>query len=314
MLISSTASGAGLPQNPIFAPMPEITPNTWITGATGQTGQCLRDSLANHSEIRAVFTGREDVNLADEGQVKEFITERGIQVLIHTAAYTAVDRAEDEASVALQVNADIPQILAEACRQKGVPMIHVSTDYVFDGTSDRPYAESDTENPQSQYGLSKWLGELEVLQASPGNAVVRTSWLYSEYGHNFVKTMLRLGAEKESLRVVNDQHGCPTYARDLAEALLTMAAKLHANPGQFGGIYHFANAGATTWFEFASEIMKQAGLPCEVLPCTTEDYPTKAVRPAYSVLDTRKIQTTFGLEIRDWKSALADALSKLKNS
>lgn len=301
-------------KNPIFAAMSNTSLNTWITGATGQLGQCLRDVLQNHTDIRPVFTGRTDVVLDDAKQVGDFLSEKKIQLLIHTAAYTAVDRAEDEPDAAMHANADIPQIIAEACSEKGIPMIHISTDYVFDGTATTPYTETDIENPQSQYGLSKWMGELEVLQAHPRNIVVRTSWLYSEYGHNFVKTMLRLGAEKESLRVVNDQHGCPTYAGDLASALVEMAEKLSASPDQFGGIYHFANTGITTWFDLATEIMRQRNLPCKIEPCTTEEYPTKAARPAYSVLNTQKIQTTFGLEIKDWKAALTEALGKMKTA
>lgn len=288
--------------------------NIWITGATGQLGQCLRDALENNTGIQPVFTARTNVALDDPLQVRDFIAKNKIQLLINTAAYTAVDRAEDEPTAALNANADIPQSLAEACRVKGIPLIHISTDYVFDGTLDKSYSEADTENPQSQYGLSKWLGELEVLQAHRRNIVVRTSWLYSEYGHNFVKTMLRLGAEKESLRVVNDQYGCPTYAGDLATALVAIAEKLSENPDQYGGIYHFTNAGATTWFELATEIMRQAELTCKVEPCTTAEYPTKAVRPANSVLDTQKIQSTFEIEIKHWKDALTEALSKLKNS
>lgn len=252
--------------------------------------------------------------LDDAKQVRDFIAKEKIQLLINTAAYTAVDRAEDEPTAAMNTNTDIPQILAEACLEKGTSIIHLSTDYVFDGTSEEPYSETDTENPQSQYGLSKWLGELEVLQAHRRNIVVRTSWLYSEYGHNFVKTMLRLGAEKESLRVVNDQHGSPTYAGDLAGALVVMAEKVLAKPDEFGGVYHFANKGTTTWFGLASEIMKQRGLSCKVEPCTTTEYPTKAVRPANSVLDTQKIQSTFDIEIKHWKDALSEALSKLKDS
>lgn len=288
--------------------------NIWITGATGQLGHCLRDALQNHPNFQPVFTSRVDVALDDPREVRDFIANNKIRMLVNTAAYTAVDRAEDEPTAAMNANADIPQVLAEACREKGVPLIHVSTDYVFDGTSDKSYSEADTENPQSLYGLSKWLGELEVLQAHRRNIVVRTSWLYSEYGHNFVKTMLRLGAEKESLRVVNDQHGCPTYAGHLAVTLLTVAEKVLAKPDEFGGVYHFANAGATTWFELATEIMRKAGLTCKVEPCTTAEYPTKAVRPANSVLDTQKIQSTFEIEIKHWKDALTEALSKLKNS
>jgi len=270
--------------------------------------------LNENSSLVGVFSNRKDVDLSDPVDVKHWIQHNAIDVVINTAAYTAVDRAEDEPEAAMHTNADLPQILAEACRQAGIPLIHISTDYVFDGTSENPYSESDTENPQSQYGLTKWLGELEVLQAHRRNLVIRTSWLYSEYGHNFVKTMLRLGAEKESLRVVNDQHGCPTYAGDLAKALIVIAGKVAANPDNYGGIYHFANTGETTWFGLASEIMQQSRLNCKVEPCSTAEYPTKAARPANSVLNTQKIQSTFGIEIKHWKDALTEALSKLKNS
>jgi len=288
--------------------------NIWVTGAQGQLGSCISDVAQQHSEINFHWTTRNDIDLINSEEVLEFLSEYSIDVVINTAAYTAVDQAEDEPEAAMHTNADMPQILAEACRQAGIPLIHISTDYVFDGTSEKPYSESDSENPQSQYGLTKWLGELEVLQAHRRNLVIRTSWLYSEYGHNFVKTMLRLGAEKESLRVVNDQHGCPTYAGDLAKALVNIAGKVVANPDDFGGIYHFANAGETTWFGLASEIMQQGSLNCKVEPCTTAEYPTKAARPANSVLNTQKIQSTFDLEIKHWKDALTEALRKLKNS
>lgn len=301
-------------KNTIFASVSNTPLNIWITGTSGQLGQCLRDVLLNNPNIHPNFTGRSDIALDDAKEVQGFLAQKQIQMLIHTAAYTAVDRAEEEPGAAMHTNADIPLILAEACREKGIPLIHISTDYVFDGTATTPYTETDAENPQSQYGLSKWMGELEVLQAHSRNIVVRTSWLYSEYGHNFVKTMLRLGGEKESLRVVNDQHGCPTYAGHLAKALVAMAEKVHDDPEKYGGLYHFANAGATTWFELAAEIMDQQGLSCKVEPCTTAEYPTKAARPAYSVLDTQKIQATFGLEIKDWKAALTEALSKMKTA
>lgn len=291
-----------------------VKTNIWITGVTGQLGQCLRDALQNHNSVQTVFTARSDVALDDPKQVRDFISKENIQLLINTAAYTAVDRAEDEPEATMQANADIPQILAEACQEKGIPLIHISTDYVFDGTSEEPYSETDTENPQSQYGLTKWLGEMEVLQAHRRNIVVRTSWLYSEYGHNFVKTMLRLGAEKDSLRVVNDQHGCPTYAGDLARALVSIAEKVALKRDDFGGIYHYANTGQTTWFGLATEIMQQRSLSCKIEPCATTEYPTKATRPANSVLNTQKIQSTFDIEIKHWKDALSEALSKLKNS
>lgn len=314
-LLYSTSSFAAHPlQKPYFCPVSKTPINIWITGASGQLGQCLRDVLEENSAVSGVFSNRSDVDLSEPAAVKHWIQRHNIKMVINTAAYTAVDMAEDEPEAAMQTNADMPQILADACRNAGIPLVHISTDYVFDGTSKSPYSETDAENPKSQYGLTKWLGELEVLQAHRRNLVIRTSWLYSEYGHNFVKTMLRLGAEKESLRVVNDQHGCPTYARDLALALVVIADKVVENPNDFGGIYHFSNAGETTWFGLASEIMQQRDLSCKVDPCTSAEYPTKATRPANSRLNTQKIQSTFDIEIKHWKDALTEALSKLKNS
>lgn len=293
---------------------PTTTLNIWITGADGQLGRCLKDVLPNHHNVQGVFSSREDLDLQNKVAVESWLNDNKINVVINTAAYTAVDKAEDEPEAAIHANADIPEVLATACNDHGIPLIHVSTDYVFDGTASEPYTENDVENPQSQYGLSKYLGELEVLQGNKRNVVVRTSWLYSEYGNNFLKTMLRLGAEKESIRVVNDQHGSPTYAGHLAEVLVTIAEKITGEMDEdIGGVYHFSNAGTATWFDFATAIMELRELPCKVEPCTTAEYPTKATRPAYSELDTRKIQSIFDLKIANWKDALKDALSKMPN-
>ncbi|TVR36899.1 MAG: dTDP-4-dehydrorhamnose reductase [Cryomorphaceae bacterium] len=286
----------------------------WVTGASGQLGQCLRDVCDAGSEFRFEFTRRDDLDLADEAQVENWIQKHGIHLLIHTAAYTAVDRAETETEEALHANATIPEVLARVCARLAVRMVHISTDYVFSGdrTADAAgYLESDATGPQGAYGKSKLLGEKAVLRTCPQNLAIRTAWFYSQYGHNFVKTMLKLGAERESLRVVNDQHGCPTYAGHLAEALLQMVPMLLNNPNEYGGLYHFVNSGATTWYHFASEIMQQVGLNCRVEPCTTADYPTPAKRPAFSVLNTQKIQATFGLCIAMWQDALSECLQKL---
>lgn len=282
----------------------------WITGGDGQLGQCLRDAVAAEN-TSAVFTERNDLDLADTEKVEAFLKEHKPNVLINTAAYTAVDQAEDEPEEAAWVNEKIPAVLANACADNKVLLIHLSTDYVFDGTATVPYAEIDAVNPKSVYGKTKRVGEETVLGANPNNMVVRTAWLFSEYGHNFMKTMIKLGAVKPQLRVVNDQHGKPTYAGHLAKTLLAMAVQSVDKAANHGGIYHFANAGETTWYAFASEIMKQKGYSCEVQPCTTEEFPTKAARPAYSVLNTQKIQRTFGVEIIHWKKALSEAIQKL---
>lgn len=285
----------------------------WITGGDGQLGQCLRDAVAAKG-ISAVFTERDDLDLSDPEKVGAFLLEHKPNVLINTAAYTAVDQAEDEPEEAAQVNETIPAVLAKACAQNQVVLIQLSTDYVFDGTASKPYSESDSVNPSSVYGKTKRNGEKVVRDSDPQNMVVRTAWLFSEYGHNFMKTMIRLGAIKSELRVVNDQHGKPTYAGHLALALLTMAKSSVSKNANYGGVYHFANGGETTWYQFAAEIMKQKGYSCEVQPCTTEEFPTKAARPAYSVLSTEKIQRTFGVDIIHWKEALSEALQKLPNN
>lgn len=290
----------------------ELKINLWVTGADGQLGKCLFDVLQSNHRIRAVFSRRSDLDLSSSDAVRKFITEHAVDAVINAAAYTAVDKAEDEPDAALHANADIPQILANVCAQCGIPMIHVSTDYVFDGTATKPYAESDTENPQSQYGMSKYLGEQEVLFAGKRNIIIRTSWLYSEYGHNFVKTMLRLGNQKEQISVVNDQVGSPTYAGHLASALVKLVEEVVSAPNKdFGGVYHYANTGTATWFDLATAVMKIKDLPCKVNPCSTKEYPTKAARPAYSVLQTQKIQSIFDLQIADWKEALREALAKM---
>jgi len=284
----------------------------WITGANGQLGRCLRDVIESDPHVEAVFSTRDDLDLANLDQIAAWFGEHRPDVVINAAAYTAVDRAEEEVQAAELGNATIAATVAGVCASEKIPLIHVSTDYVFDGEASRPYREDDPVNPQSAYGRSKLNGERAVFAASSNNVVVRTAWLYSEYGHNFVKTMLRLGLEKESIGVVNDQLGSPTYADDLARGLIAISTKIVAGrPEAFGGIYHYTNSGTATWFDLASAVMERQKLSCTVSPCTTDEFPTQAQRPAYSVLDTQKIRTTFGLQIPDWKDALSRALSKI---
>lgn len=284
----------------------------WVTGARGQLGRCLRDVIESDPHVEAVLSTRDDLDLANLDQIVAWIGEHRPDVVINAAAYTAVDQAEEEEEAAELGNATIAATIAGVCAPEKIPLIHVSTDYVFDGEASRPYREDDPVNPQSAYGRSKLNGERAVLAASSDNVVVRTAWLYSEYGHNFVKTMLRLGREKESIGVVNDQLGSPTYAGDLARGLIAISTKILADqPEAYGGIYHYTNSGTATWFDLASAVMERQKSSCTVSPCTTDEFPTKAKRPAYSVLDTQKIRTTFGLEIPDWKDALRRALQKI---
>jgi len=295
--------------------MENLKKTIWITGKSGQLAQCLKDAFAGNTDYQILFTGREDLDLLNDEAVENFMLTQKVDFVINTTAYTQVDAAEDHHEESILANADIPMVLAHWCQQLGARLIHISTDYVFDGTSKTPYLEDDGMNPQTQYGLSKMLGEMEVQHSGKTGIIIRTSWLYSEYGHNFVKTMLRLGAEKESLRVVNDQHGSPTYARHLANAIVHIVEELTQLPKEHpGDLYHFSNAGQCTWFDFATAIMAQRNLPCKVEPCTTAEYPTKAARPAYSVLNCDKIQQTFGISIASWQEALSECLQKIPNS
>ncbi len=271
-----------------------------VTGANGQLGQELRLLLGD----RAVFAGRAELDIADEEAVKAFFAGRKFDFVINCAAYTAVDRAEDDAEAADRANRLGPELLARYGRN----IIQISTDYVFDGTAHLPYRESDEPNPVSVYGRTKLAGERAVLREAETAVVIRTAWVYSAFGSNFVKTMRRLGAERESLGVVFDQVGTPTYAADLAAAIVAVLPQI--TPGT-KEIYHFSNEGVTSWYDFACAIMEMSGLPCTVRPIESVEYPTRAARPAYSVLNKAKIRRDFGLPIPHWREALKRCLSEL---
>lgn len=271
-----------------------------ITGANGQLGNELKRLLGT----KAVYADREEMDITDFEAVKAFCAGKNFEAIINCAAYTAVDKAETDKALAEKINVDGPRHLA----MTGIPLVQISTDYVFDGMAYRPYREDDQAHPQSVYGETKLAGEKAVLEAASTAIILRTAWLYSSYGNNFVKTMCRLGVERESLNVVFDQIGTPTYARDLAETIVNILPQIKSGMKE---IYHYSNEGVCSWYDFAVEIMQAAGLSCKVLPIESIDYPTPAARPHYSVLNKAKIKKDFGIHINHWKESLLSCLKEL---
>ena len=288
--------------------------NILITGANGQLGHEMRNVLANDQRFKAIYTdvAGDDVTLldiTDEAAVESIVAENGINIIVNCAAYTAVDAAEDNEELASRLNADAVGILARVAKHYGVRIVHISTDYVFDGQGCIPYTEEMPTNPQSAYGRTKLEGEIQLLNTLGDDAVIlRTAWLYSPYGKNFVKTMLALGKEKPALKVVFDQVGSPTCARDLARAIVTVMSADQWHPG----IYHYSNEGVISWYDFALAIHRLAGITtCDVQPCHSDEFPAKAHRPAYSVLDKTKFKTTFGVTVPYWLDSLEDTVNSL---
>ncbi len=281
-----------------------------VTGANGQMGNDLQVLAAGFADYRFLFVTKEDLNIADTAATEKYFSNDKIDFCINCAAYTAVDKAEAEPENAFLVNATAVATLAAVCKKNNTQLIHISTDYVFDGTAHHPYKETDKKNPVSVYGKSKLQGEELAMQNAPSTIIIRTAWLYSSFKANFVKTMLRLMKEKESINVVSDQFGCPTYAADLAAAIMQIITSNQSNKNP--GIYHYSNAGITNWYEFAVAIKKLTGSSCLVNPITTAEYPTAAKRPAYSVLDSTKIKETFGIPILIWENSLEKCLALLK--
>ncbi len=275
----------------------------------GRSGQVATELGRLAPDAR--FLGRDVADLTDAAACAALIRDSGCAAVINAAAHTAVDRAESEPDLARAINAAAPAAMAAACAALGVPFVHISTDYVFDGAGDRPRVETDPTGPLGVYGATKLAGEQGIAAAGGQWAVLRTSWVFSAHGANFVKTMLRLGAEREELRVVADQHGGPTPAADIAAACLTMARAMQADASR-GGIYHFSGAPDTTWAGFAREIMAQAGLACRIADIASSDYPTPARRPANSRLDCAAIDRDFGIARPDWRAGLAKVLLELK--
>ena len=279
-----------------------------VTGANGQVGSELQ-SLAAQSQDHFMFVNRTTLDLSAADAITAYFEENSFDAVINCAAYTAVDKAESDESMAYAVNHKAVEMLADIAKAKEMQLIHISTDYVFDGTAHSPYVERDTANPQSVYGASKLAGEEAILKIKPKNAIIiRTSWLYSSFGSNFVKTMLRLGKEREELGVVSDQIGTPTYARDLAKSILELIPKIKNEKVE---IYHYANEGVCSWYDFAKEIMSLAKIECQINPIETIAYPTPAKRPHCSLLNKAKIKKTFDLAIPYWKDSLDECLETL---
>lgn len=279
-----------------------------VTGAHGQVGMEL-NFLSSLLETHAfVFVSHADLDIADEAAVNTFVANGNFTALVNCAAYTAVDKAESEKELAYNVNATAAGNLAKVCKQHGVRFIHFSTDFIFDGTHSVPYSEDEVTAPLSVYGASKLEGEKLVQQHNPDALIIRTSWVYSSFGNNFVKTILRLCRERESLNVIFDQVGTPTYARDLAAAVLQILQQPEWKPG----VYNYSNEGVASWYDFAIAIRDLGGLTTRVLPIETSQYPTPAVRPKYSVLNKKKIKSAYALEIPYWRDSLTACIKLLK--
>ena len=285
-----------------------------VTGGSGQVGGALL-ALAPEGDFRFVGLDRSELDLLNPSSFAQVISARPWSAIINAAAYTAVDQAETEVEAAWRINAVAPACLAREAARAGVPFVHVSTDYVFSGASTRPYVETDPVAPLGVYGASKEAGEQGVRTGGGRSAIVRTSWVVSPSRANFLKTMLRLGADRDVLRVVADQHGAPTSAADLASALALIARALASDSNAPTGTFHFANAGATTWADFAEEIFRlsaaRGGPSARVEPITTAEYPTPARRPAYSLLSTARISQAYGVSPRRWQAAIADIIDDL---
>ena len=281
--------------------------NILITGANGQLGNEMRVLSAGHPAHTYFFTDVEELDICNAEGVKTFVKDNHIDVIVNCAAYTAVDKAEDNAELCDRLNHLAPGYLAEAAEACEAALIQISTDYVFDGTAHIPYTEDAPTCPNSVYGRTKLAGEREAMTRCSRTMIIRTAWLYSTFGNNFVKTMLRLGRERESLGVVFDQIGTPTYAADLARAIFTAIEK-----GIVPGIYHFSNEGVCSWYDFTLAIHRLAGITtCKVSPLHTDEYPAKAPRPHYSVLDKTKLKQTYGIEIPHWEESLARCIARL---
>lgn len=281
-----------------------------VTGANGQLGQEFQ-VLGKHNEnYDFTFVGRDELDLANHEAIADYFEGRSFDAVINCAAYTGVDKAESEPDTANAVNHRAVEALAHIAKAKGMALLHFSTDYVFDGSNYKPYTENEPTNPQGVYGQTKCDGEEAMMAINPPNsAIIRTSWVYSEFGANFVKTMLRLGGERDKLGVVWDQVGTPTYAADLAAFILDILPRLQSEGCE---VYHYSNEGVCSWYDFAKAVFELSGVPCQVDPIGTKDYPTPATRPHYSVLDKQKIKSAFGLKIPYWRDALGECLHRIK--
>lgn len=279
-----------------------------VTGSNGQLGNELRVLSGSYPSLSFIFTDLPELDISNAESLNSFFEANKLDALINCAAYTAVDKAESEPEKAHLINAVAPGLLASAAEKHGFTLVHISTDYVFDGTNFKPYTESDGVNPVSAYGKSKLKGEQAILQTRANALIIRTSWLYSTFGHNFVKTIMRLGKERGELKVVADQIGTPTYAADLAAIIIYMIQTQNIEGKK---IYNYSNEGACSWYDFACAIVQHANIPCRIQPIPSSDYPTPAPRPHYSVLDKAAIRKDFGLSIPWWYDSMKLCISNI---
>ena len=287
--------------------------NILVTGANGQLGSELQEEMPKVLQgSHFFFTDKDTLDITNESDIRNFIDLNHIDTIINCAAYTAVDKAEEDEVNADKINHLAVKYLAQISKDKNILLVHVSTDYVFDGTNHKPYVENDTTNPNGIYGKTKLAGEQVMLEINPENSIIiRTSWVYSSYGANFVKTMLRLGEDRDELGVIFDQVGTPTYAKDLAKAILEILPKIQNDKVK---IYNYSNEGVCSWYDFAKAIFELSGIACQVNPIETKEYPTPAKRPHYSLLNKVKIKEDFDLTIPYWKDSLEACLTKIAKS
>jgi len=284
-----------------------------ITGAYGQLGNEIKVLSENFRDWDFIFTDVDSLDITNENAVVEFFQQKRPDFVVNCAAYTAVDKAETDKETAFNINAAAPGNLAKAAKLVSAKIIHISTDYVFDGNSFLPLTEEKQENPTGVYGKTKLEGEQNCIKENPEAVIIRTSWLYSSFGNNFAKTMLRLGKEREALNVVYDQVGTPTYAADLANAILFIIKISAKDPVKFvPGIYHYSNEGVASWFDFSKAIFEVSGLKCKVFPVLSEEFPSPTKRPSYSVLNKSKIKNTFAIEIPYWRDSLKVCIDKME--
>ena len=289
--------------------------NILVTGANGQVGSELKALASQYPDFSFDFVGREELDITDEAAVLSYFESKKFAYCLSCAAYTAVDKAEEEKNMAMLVNTVGAKNLAFAAEKTGGRMIHLSTDYVYHNSQNTPFVETDETNPQCIYAESKLAGDRTVLNINSKNLVIRTSWVYSTFGNNFVKTMLRLGSDRDKLTVIFDQIGTPTYAYDLAKAMLDILVKIENKTvatEEIGGVYHYSNEGVTSWYDFATAIFRIENIDCKVSPIETKDYPTAAKRPHFSLLNKAKIKKEFNLEIPHWEASLAECLKALR--
>jgi dTDP-4-dehydrorhamnose reductase len=293
-----------------------MTKTIIVTGGSGQLGQSIRSLVGSDSGYLYLFPNREELNLNDCASIDAFFAGKEFDLIINCAAYTAVDQAEAEPELADQINHMAVNKLAKMVASRQARLIHISTDYVFAGENFKPYIESDKVAPQGEYGFSKLRGEQAIESLMPNNAlIIRTSWVYSAFGNNFVKTMLKLASQRDELNVIYDQVGTPTYAADLAQAIIQIAQSDGFNNNTFKTeLYHYSNEGVCSWYDFAISIFELSGVSCQVLPIETKDYPTPAKRPHYSVLNKAKIKQAYGIQIPYWKEALQRCLQVLEDN